>query len=568
MKQFSFAVLGIAALLLSSCEEQAPKTSTVAEKAEVINAAFETPKPYAARVLDTLDIAQFLAGNPEFTGDSASIHDFYKSRGNQYAWFVNDTLSSAAGNMMNLLDPTDSASADPWRKLVAEVRTGMDSVPLPDSLRLKVELGLTAQFFHLAEKEYGGHVQGDLRELDWYIPRRKKNYTMLLDSLVDGRTDLSPIEPVHPQYRLLKEQLKRYYALQEKFGHDSIPLGKEKVAFGDSLPALRAVRGRLALLGDLAASDSSAVLDSTLFKGIQHYQERMGFSTTGLPGKATMAALNTPLKDRIQTLLVNMERLRWVNPTPPKDYLLANIPEYRLHVFEDGKEAWSMNVVVGATATHTVIFSGELSMIAFAPTWTVPVSIIRGEIGPAMRKNSSYLARHNMDLVRGGQVVPTSSVNWATWQGGGGYAVRQRPGKSNSLGLVKFLFPNEYSIYFHDTPSKSKFLADKRAFSHGCIRLSEPKKLADYLLRNDTTWTPEAIGKAMNATKEKVINLKPSIPVTIGYFTAWVDTDGGLNFRDDVYGHDARLARELFAPETVPAPETPASLDSLRVAEN
>ena len=133
---------------------------------------------------------------------------------------------------------------------------------------------------------------------------------------------------------------------------------------------------------------------------------------------------------------------------------------------------------------------------------------------------------------------------------------------------MKFLFPNEYSIYFHDTPSKSKFLADKRAFSHGCIRLSEPKKLADYLLRNDTTWTPEAIGKAMNATKEKVINLKPSIPVTIGYFTAWVDTDGRLNFRDDVYGHDARLARELFAPETVPAPETPASLDSLRVAEN
>jgi hypothetical protein len=200
MKQFSFAVLGIAALLLSSCAEQAPKTPTVAEKAEVINAAFETPKPYAARVLDTLDIAQFLAGNPEFTGDSASIHDFYKSRGNQYAWFVNDTLSSAAGNMMNLLDPTDSTSADPWRKLVAEVRTGMDSVPLPDSLRLKVELGLTAQFFHLAEKEYGGHVQGDLRELDWYIPRRKKNYTMLLDSLsrrphgpVADRTRASPI---------------------------------------------------------------------------------------------------------------------------------------------------------------------------------------------------------------------------------------------------------------------------------------------------------------------------------------------------------------------------------------
>lgn len=555
-------------IVLASCNGPSPKEHTVAQQAVEINAAFETPKPYAARLLDTLDIHRFLAENPEFAKDSTQIRDFYSSRGNQFAWFANDTLSSAAGTMMNLLDPSDSASAGTWQKLLSEIRVGSDSVPLPDSLRLKVELGLTAQFFHFAEKEYGGHVQGDLRELDWYIPRRKKNYSMLLDSLVAGRTDLSPIEPVHPQYRLLKAELKHYYALQELFGRDPIVLGKEKVVFGDSLPALRAIRKRLSLLGDLSDPDSSAALDSTLYKGIQHFQERMGFSTTGLPGTATMAALNTPLKDRIQTLLVNMERLRWVNPTPPKDHLLVNIPEYRLHVFEDGKEAWSMSVVVGATATHTVIFSGELSMIAFAPTWTVPSSIIRSEIGPAMRKNSNYLARHDMDLVRGGQVVPTSSVNWATWQGGGGYAVRQRPGKSNSLGLVKFLFPNEYSIYFHDTPAKSRFLADKRAFSHGCIRLSEPKRLADYLLRNDSTWTPEAIGKAMNSPKEKVINLRPPMPVTIGYFTAWVDTDGRLNFRDDVYGHDARLARELFAPETVPTAGTMATADSSKVASN
>ena len=168
-----------------------------------------------------------------------------------------------------------------------------------------------------------------------------------------------------------------------------------------------------------------------------------------------------------------------------------------------------------------------------------------------MRRNGNYLARNNMEVVRGGEVIAPGSIVWKTYSGGGGYAIRQRPGKSNSLGLVKFLFPNEYSIYLHDTPAKNRFIPEKRDFSHGCIRLSEPKKLADYLLRNDSTWTPEAIDKAMHAAKEKVINLRPPMPVTIGYFTAWVDTQGRLNFRDDVYGHDGRLARELFAAETI-----------------
>ncbi|MCB0757518.1 MAG: L,D-transpeptidase family protein [Flavobacteriales bacterium] len=554
--------IAIAVALLASCGEKQPEPRpSIAEKAVEINAVFETPKPYTTRRMDSTDVLAFLEVNPQYRGDSAEIRVFYAARGHQYAWFVNDSLSTGAEAMLNLLDPTGNGrEAAPWRMLVAEARS--DSV-LSDSLRLHVELGLTAQFFLMAHKEYGGYVQGDLRELDWYIPRRKKNYTMLLDSLVAGRTDLSPIEPVHPQYQGLKYRLQRYYEAEAEGPLDTFAFHNARVAMGDTLPELCDLRHRLFQLGDLGVDSITYTMDSTLFNGIVNFQERHGLKGTGKLDADLAAALNVPIAERIRTILLNMERLRWVNPTPPKDHILVNIPEYRLHVFENGKDTLSMNVVVGAVATHTVIFSGELSQIAFAPYWNIPKSIIRNEVAPAMRRNANYLAKQRMELVRGSEIVPTSSVDWSTWQGDGPFRVRQRPGANNSLGLVKFLFPNEYSIYLHDTPAKSRFIPEKRAFSHGCIRLSEPKKLADYLLRNDSTWTPDAIEKAMHASKEKVINLRPPMPVTIGYFTAWVDTEGRLNFRDDVYGHDARLARELFAPETVATAELALKSDSI-----
>ncbi len=563
MKYTHVVLIGLAALFLSSCgEKKSTPRPTIAQEAKTINTVFETRKPYTTRKLDSTDVLGFLAANAQYRGDSAEIWEFYKGRGLQYAWFVNDSLSTGADAMLNLLDPLDSATqADPWRKLLADARADTTG---NDSLRLQVELGLTAQFFLMAQKEYGGYVQGDLRELDWYILRRKKNYTMLLDSLVAGRTDLSPIEPVHPQYQGLKYRMQRYYEAEAEGPQDVFSFGKAPFAMGDSLPEYCELRHRLFQMGDIPIDSIAYTMDSTLFNAVVSFQERHGLEGTGKLDAQLAAALNVPIADRIRTILLNMERLRWVNPTPPKDYLLVNIPEYRLHVFEDGKESWNMKVVVGATATHTVIFSGELSQIAFAPYWNIPQSIVRNEIIPAMRRNANYLAKQRMEVVSGGQVVPTSSINWSTYQGGGPYKIRQRPGANNSLGLAKFLFPNEFSIYLHDTPAKNRFIPEKRAFSHGCIRLNEPKKLADYLLRNDTTWTPEAIDKAMHADKEKVINLRPPLPVTIGYFTAWVDSKGKLNFRDDVYGHDAKLSRELFAPETLPADQVVAAPVALK----
>lgn len=548
------SVLGVVALMRTGCgEQERPKRRTMAQVAEEMVQVFETPVPYTRQQLDTSEVLRFVEGSAEARRDSAQIMDFYAGRQFQYAWFLHDSLAPAAEAMLNLLDPVGTDSkVDPWRTLLGQAR-GLK--PVPDSLRTAVELGLTAGFFRLAAKEYGGYVQGDLRELQWYIPRYKKDYSMLLDSLVAGRTDLSPIEPVHPQYALLKRWLQRYFRADSADLATPLAFDGKPVAMGDSAASLGELRHRLFLLGDLEEDSVSNVMDSTLFRAVVNFQERHGLKGTGTPDAAMARELNVPLRQRIHTLLLNMERLRWVNPAPPKNHLLVNIPEYRLHVFEEGQETWSMKVVVGAVVTHTVIFSGDVSVIAFAPYWNVPNSIVRNEIVPAMRRNPGYLAAQNMEVLKGGQAVATSSIDWATYTGGGGYSIRQKPGPKNSLGLVKFLFPNEYNIYLHDTPARSRFEPEKRAFSHGCIRLSEPVKLAEYLLRNDSTWTPKAINKAMHAGKEQMVKVTPTMPVTIGYFTAWVDGQGRLNFRDDVYGHDAQLAKELFAPETMPAGE-------------
>jgi len=230
-------------------------------------------------------------------------------------------------------------------------------------------------------------------------------------------------------------------------------------------------------------------------------------------------------------MLLNLERMRWVSSGINTDYILVNIPEFKLHVFEKGQLKFSMKVVVGNGQNNTVIFSGDLKYVVFSPYWNVPPGILKKEILPAMQKDKNYLARHNME------------INGYT---GGLPNIRERPGPNNSLGRVKFLFPNNYNIYLHDTPAKSLFGESRRAFSHGCIRLSEPKKLAEFLLRDDSTWTSAKISTAMNSGKEKYVTLKETVPVFIGYFTAWVDSKGQLNFRDDVYGHDKRLAGKLF----------------------
>lgn len=528
------------------CTPQAREQSQ-AEKGREIAKVFESPEAYSGRVLDSAAIARYLEHHPSSKGDSAAIFAFYKRRSYQYAWFAGDTLSHAALGFASLVHSTDKdypAVSALSNRLLELIERPAEVEPGCDSCGQDLELALTAGFFHFANKKYGGAVGRDLRELDWFIPRTKKNYDRLIDSMAAGHMDLRLVEPVHPQYGLLKDRLRKYVALDTLVRWAPLTLGdRKKLEPGDSAHVIPDIRQRLMVLGDLVSGMDTIVLhsleyDSTLQVAVQRFQERHNLMADGVIGNSVIRALNVTPAQRVRTMLVNMERLRWVPETYAPDLILVNIPEYRMHIYEKGEEVWNMKVVVGNSATRTVIFSDTLSTIVFSPTWNVPTSIVRGEILPAIKKDPNYLSKKGMERIGGTDSNPV---------------IRQKPGAGNALGKVKFLFPNSYSIYFHDTPSKGGFARESRAFSHGCIRLSEPQHLAEYLLRNDTTWTKAKIETAMNKRSETWVKLKEKRPVTIGYFTAWVGRDDRLYFCDDVYGHDGKLAAELFFDPT-PAP--------------
>jgi murein L,D-transpeptidase YcbB/YkuD len=298
----------------------------------------------------------------------------------------------------------------------------------------------------------------------------------------------------------------------------------------------------------MTADTSSMVFDSTMMKAVKNFQQRFGLTVDGVIGADMISELNVPLSYRIQEIMINMERSRWVPAEIGGDYLAVNIPEYMLHVYEGDSLKWECNVVVGSVANQTVIFNDKMKYIVFSPYWNIPSSIVAKEILPAAKRNPSYLNKKNMEVVSSGGVVDPYSIDWEKYSGYKfPYTIRQKPGPNNSLGRVKFIFPNNYNIYLHDTPSKSLFEESSRAFSHGCIRVGEPLRLAEYLLRNDSTWTHDKIVQAMNSGKETTVTLQKTVPVFIAYFTAWVDRKGRINFRKDIYGHDARMAKVMFS---------------------
>lgn len=466
------------------------------------------------------------------------LRSFYNSRNYQYAWFSNDGPLEQVYNFLNLQHEYITFSGDSslvnasLQQVFDTLDNGGKIVPLADSSRLNAEITLTRQFFRYAAREYAGSYRLNTNDLKWYIPRKKIDFVATLDSLLQHKGEgVQSYEPVNPYYKHLKDALINYYAIEKNGGWEPIVTTKKKFQKGDTAITIIDIKRRLSLTGDYSQPDSSNLFTDSLFEAVKRFQYRYGLKPDGVIAGATLQEMNQPVAKRIKQMLINLERMRWVPEKINSDYLLVNIPEFKLHVFEEGNLKFNMNVVVGSGQHNTVIFSGDLKYVVFSPYWNVPPSIVRNEIVPGINKNKNYLSKHNMEITGYSGNLPN---------------VRQKPGANNSLGKVKFLFPNNYNIYMHDTPAKSLFGESKRAFSHGCIRLGEPKKLAEFLLRNDTTWTSEKITAAMNTGKEKYVTLKETVPVFIGYFTAWVDSKGQLNFRDDVYGHDAKLAKKMF----------------------
>jgi murein L,D-transpeptidase YcbB/YkuD len=337
-------------------------------------------------------------------------------------------------------------------------------------------------------------------------------------------------EPISPHYKKLKQQLVKFYELEKIDTQGVILIKESKLELGDSSSSVALIRAKLHLWGELAVNNTSSVFDEDLKNAVKKFQAKRGLAPDGTIGIQTLNAINVSMHQVTRQILINLERLRWVPYELSGDYFVVNIPEFMLHIFENGKYLSSTEVIVGKTITSTVIFNDVIESVVFAPYWNVPSSIQRKEIEPAIRRNRRYLSSKNMERVSNGKI-------------------RQRPGPWNALGQVKFLFPNSYSIYLHDTPTKDLFEETKRSFSHGCIRVKNPQDIASFLLKDQTEWTSDSIDIAMNASEELTVKVQRPVQIFITYFTAWVDREGNLQLREDIYGHDKKLANVLFEKE-------------------
>lgn len=535
--QESHSIWNIFMLLLllptmAACDSPASKNN---KTVEIRDTTINESNAYSKLALDSLTLENYIKENKVKASMAANMRNFYANRNYHFAWFSNDGLTEQARAFYNLHNMYIKAKIDTsifdkplhetMEKLINE-----DNFSLTPGELTETELHLTQHFFTYTKEVYEGTI--DPLQLQWHIPRKKIDAVALLDSLVARNgAKLENWEPVNLLYPRLRDQLLKYYEIDKKGGWARINLNKKSYKKDDSAEAVLALKKRLTITGDYKGEDTSKVFTLLLDSALRQAQQRFGLNPDGILRPETAKEFNVPVKARIEQMLINMERLKWMPNESKGTRLVANIPEFRLHVIDGNQRQFSMKIVVGKAGHNTVIFTDSMEYIVLSPYWNVPQSIVRKEILPALRRNRNYLYDNNMEQ--------TGTLN-------GLPVIRQKPGDDNALGRIKFVFPNSYNIYFHDTPAKHLFDENGRAFSHGCIRLEQAQKLAEYLLRNDPDWPKSKIDEVMYSGNNTWVKLKNKIPVYIVYFTVWVTSDGTLNFRDDIYGHDAKMKKMMF----------------------
>lgn len=559
MSRIQTAAIAATFCLFIACRQQQEEPVLqvpVAVTADTAIATFPIPR------LDSGETALFFARHPVLLPFAASVEEYYRAGNGQYVWFNTAGVKEQAGFFLNLLRNLSTEGIQdtlPYSQrtdsLLQLIAAASYSYSGGDANTAELELLLTSQFFAYADRVYSGLNENTSRSLSWFIRRQHLTLSELLDALLErGPEAFVSALPLHQQYHLLKAAAQQLMQIQEaEWPALALPEGVRYLEAGDSAALVADIQYRLHLLGDMDSIAMPGVFDSLTTAAVQHFQQRHGLSADGQAGPFFFRELNISPATRLQQLYANMERYRWLGNSMQGSYLLANIPEFKLYVIENDTIAWDMNIIVGKASTGTIIFNDELEQVVFSPYWFVPASIIRNEIIPAMIKDNSYLDRNNMEVynLQNRQTIDHAGWDWTKWRSTSfPYGIRQRPGGGNALGRVKFLFPNQYYIYFHDTPTHNLFARTQRTFSHGCIRLSEPARLAEYLLRNDRTWSRAAIDSAMYTSQSTTVPLAVPVPVFITYITCRTDSSGTLYWSSDVYGHDATLIKTLKERET------------------
>lgn len=551
-KAFATCIHILAVLFTVACSDSNNNTSEPSDKTgKGLSSIFST-KNYSEFVIDSNEVKQFIGSDSLYKSIQSQIIPFYISRDFQFAWFSEGSLSPFATSFHSTVqtymeDYGDSSVFDPvLDSLILEADEQGRKFTKNKSQTLEIELRLTSTFFLYAKHEFEGKIENP-EKLKWFIPRKKKNLLSLLDSMLAETSFLKNIEPANEYYVGLKKSLRAYRQIEKSNKWPiKIPVAKPTLQVGESDSAMPAIKLALFLLGDFVEADSSQEFTTATKTALESFQSRMGIAANGKPDLVTLKELQVPINARIRQMIVNLERLRWLSDKVTGNFLLVNIPEFKLHVFEDGKPAWDCNVVVGKVAGRTQVFKGNLSMIVLNPSWGVPAGIVRNEVLPGIQKNVSYLRKHEMDVYEGNTKINARRVNWHKFKNRIPYTIRQRAGKNNPLGQFKFHLSNSYLIYLHDSNEPYLFNRNRRAFSHGCIRVEKARKLVEYLLRNEKVWTPARIDKFLKTKTDYGVPVNPHIPVYLVYLTSWVNEQGQVQFRKDLYGLDELLEKAFF----------------------
>lgn len=535
MKQaLIFSAFAIATI--AGCKSDTNKKSGEATTASIPvtprNTAITPANAYNDLFLSDNAVEKYITSQKLDSNLANRLRSFYNARNFEYAWFDRNGLNEQAYGFRSLYDysvDTSENNKSLEYRLNALMNNTQDSaLSGTDANIVKTELQLTQRFITYYLDAHKDNKEA-VNIMEHYVPMEKHALMQQADAVISGKGYHS--DELKNVYGDLVKQLETYTAIAKKGGWDSIPVEKKKYKKGDSSPFIAAVRKRLQVTGELDAKDTATTFDDALEAAVNKFAATHGHTPRGIITDTLVREMNIPANVIVGKLLINMERMRWIPPVPSGRLIMVNIPEFMLHAWNGKNKDFDMAVVVGKEGKSTTSFSGDLNQVVFSPYWNLPRSIIKEEVLPAMSRNKSYLANKNMEVTGERNGVPV---------------IRQLPGKNNPLGRVKFLFPNSFDIYFHDTNQKELFSKDQRAYSHGCIRLSDPVKMANYLLADQPEWTAEKIDSAMNSGKEKYVRVKDPVPVMIMYYTTWVDADGQLHVMEDIYDHDRTMAAKLF----------------------
>lgn len=490
-------------------------------------------------------------------GSSGELRVFYEERGFAEAWSKNGKLTKLgeelkfeiAESKYDGLNPEDYHSADIELlfQAISDKKGKLKAKPFAELADL--DLMLTDAFFELARDLEIGKIDPSSLKSEWElgVNTPSTNYNELLNESIRKGSIKDGLESLYPDFKIYKKGREIIRDLDEKSKVDTlvwktVNLDKS-LKLGNSHASIPGLRDRLIFWGFLKPYEvkDQLVFDSEMEEGLKRYQKNNGMEPDGTIGNLTAESLNNSPSNLMDIASVNLERLRWLPDTlRDAELILVNIANYQLDYLNKLDTILTAKVIVGKEYNASPIFTTPMTYIAFSPYWNIPESITKDEIIPAVLKNPKYLDQKNMEVVTSsGEVVNPKSIKWSTDPFP--YLIRQKPGGSNSLGLVKFMFPNEHSIYIHDTPSRSLFELENRALSHGCIRIQDPAKFAQLLLQDDPSWTLEKINEAMNQDKEQIVDLKKNIPVVIFYMTFWADSNGAPHFRSDIYNRDQEV---------------------------